>query len=575
MLTELHIKNFAIIDQLQLEFETGLIAFTGETGAGKSIILDALDTLLGSRAESTFIRKGEEGAMIEATFRIPEKLQERLHGILEREALLDDPRYVTLSREIRRDSRNVARVNGRITSVKLLSEIGEQLVDIHGQSEHLSLLRVQKHLYLLDQYANAQEALQAYRSTYRELLNVRKELKNLRNEQKQAKERIDLLEYQIDEIDKANLEPGEEEGLKQERDRLANAEKIATLGQEALILLDENTPTNPTITDQLGQVIEVLNKLAKLDASQEKTREETLGAFTTLTEVSHDLRLYIETIEFNPKRLDQVEERLELISHLKRKYGDSIADILATGEKAKQTLENINLTSERIDELEAEEEKLLTRLGQHAETLSEQRHQAAEKLQGALETELDDLRMPEARFRVQFEHEKDPQGMPLSNGERVAFDETGHEHIEFFIETNPGEGFKPLVKIASGGETSRLMLALKNVLARADNIPTLIFDEIDQGIGGRVGAIVGHKLWLLAKDHQVLCITHLPQLAAFGHQHFQVQKEIEEGRTLTHANLIEGEERLQELAQMLGEVNTSTLQSAQEILRIAKEQTKT
>ena len=573
MLTELNIKNFAIIDQLQLKFGTGLIAFTGETGAGKSIILDALDTLLGSRAESTFIRKGEEGAMIEATFRIPEKLQEGLHGILEREALLDDPRYVTLSREIRRDSRNVARVNGRITSVKLLSEIGEQLVDIHGQSEHLSLLRVQKHLYLLDQYANAQEALQAYRSTYKELLNVRKELKTLREEERRAKDRIDLLEYQIDEIEKANLESDEEEELKQERDRLANAEKIATLGQEALILLDESTPTNPTITDQLGQVIEALNKLAKLDASQEKIKEETLGAFTALTEVSHDLRLYVETIEFNAKRLDQVEERLELISHLKRKYGDSIADILASGEKAKQTLENINLTGERIEELEAEEEKLLIRLGQHAEALSQQRHQAAEKLQGALETELDDLRMPEARFRVEFRHEKDSQGIPLSSGERVAFDETGHEHIEFFIETNPGEGFKPLVKIASGGETSRLMLALKNVLARADNIPTLIFDEIDQGIGGRVGAIVGYKLWLLAKDHQVLCITHLPQLAAFGHQHFQVQKEIEEGRTLTHANLIEGEDRLQELAQMLGEVNTSTIQSAQEILRIAKEQT--
>ncbi len=324
MLTELHIKNFAIIDQLQLEFGTGLITFTGETGAGKSIILDALDTLLGSRAESTFIRKDEEGAIIEATFQIPEKLQARLHPILEREALLDDPRYVTLSREIRRDSRNVARVNGRITSVKLLSEIGEQLVDIHGQSEHLSLLRVQKHLYLLDQYANAQEALQAYRSTYRELLNVRKELKTLRDEERQAKERIDLLEYQIDEIEKANLEPGEEEALKQERDRLANAEKIATLGQEALVLLDESTPTTPTITDQLGQVIEALNKLAKLDASQEKTREEALGAFTALTEVSHDLRLYVETIEFNPKRLDQVEERLELISHLKRKYGGSI-----------------------------------------------------------------------------------------------------------------------------------------------------------------------------------------------------------------------------------------------------------
>jgi len=573
MLTELNIKNFAIIDQLQLEFGTGLITFTGETGAGKSIILDALDTLLGSRAESTFIRKDEEGAIIEATFQIPEKLQARLHPILEREALLDDPRYVTLSREIRRDSRNVARVNGRITSVKLLSEIGEQLVDIHGQSEHLSLLRVQKHLYLLDQYADSQEALQAYRATYRELLKVRKELKTLRDEERQAKERIDLLEYQIDEIEKANLEPGEEEELKQERDRLANAEKIATLGQEALVLLDESTPTTPTITDQLGQVIEALNKLAKLDSSQEKTREEALGAFTTLTEVSHDLRLYIETIEFNPKRLDQVEERLELISHLKRKYGDSITEILATGEKAKQTLENINLTSERINELEAEEEKLLARLGERAEALSQQRHQAAETLQEALETELDDLRMPEARFQVEFRHEKDSQGIPLSNGERVAFDETGHEHVEFFIETNPGEGFKPLVKIASGGETSRLMLALKNVLARADNIPTLIFDEIDQGIGGRVGAIVGYKLWLLSKDHQVLCITHLPQLAAFGHQHFQVQKQIEEGRTLTHANLIEGEDRLQELAQMLGEVNASTLQSAQEILRIAQEQT--
>ena len=573
MLTELNIKNFAIIDQLQLDFGTGLITFTGETGAGKSIILDALDTLLGSRAESTFIRKDEEGAIIEATFQIPEKLQARLHPILEREALLDNPRYVTLSREIRRDSRNVARVNGRITSVKLLSEIGEQLVDIHGQSEHLSLLRVQKHLYLLDQYADAQEALQAYRTTYRELLNVRKELKTLREEERQAKERIDLLEYQIDEIEKANLEPGEEEALKQERDRLANAEKIATLGQEALVLLDESTPTTPTITDQLGQVIEALNKLAKLDASQEKTKEEALGAFTALTEVSHDLRLYVETIEFNPKRLDQVEERLELISHLKRKYGGSITEILATGEKAKQTLENINLTSERINELEAEEEKLLARLGQRAEALSQQRHQAAETLQEALETELDDLRMPEARFQVEFSQEKDPQGIPLSNGERVAFDETGHEHVEFFIETNPGEGFKPLVKIASGGETSRLMLALKNVLARADNIPTLIFDEIDQGIGGRVGAIVGYKLWLLSKDHQVLCITHLPQLAAFGHQHFQVQKQIEEGRTLTHANLIEGEDRLQELAQMLGEVNASTLQSAREILRIAQEQT--
>ncbi len=574
MLSELHIKNFAIIDQLQLQFETGLIIFTGETGAGKSIILEALDTLLGSRAESTFIRKGEEGAIIEAVFRIPTKIEKPLHGILEREALLDDPRYVTLSREIRRDSRNVARVNGRVTSVKLLTEIGEYLVDIHGQSEHLSLLRVQKHLYLLDQYATLQDALRAYRTSYQKLLDVQKELKALRKEEQQAKQRIDLLNYQIDEIDKAKLEPGEDEALKQERDRLANAEKIASLGQEALILLDESTPTAPTITDQLGQVIEAVKKLSKLDESQEKTREEILAAFTTLTEISHDLRLYIETIEYNPKRLDQVEERLELIRHLKRKYGQSIEEVLATREKAKQDVENITHTSERIDELESQEQTLLAELGQRAETLSQKRHQAAENLQGALETELDDLRMPEARFRVDFRREPDPNGIHLSGGERVAFDNNGCEQVEFFIETNPGEGFKPLVKVASGGETSRLMLALKNVLARADNIPTLIFDEIDQGIGGRVGAIVGQKLWGLSQDHQVLCITHLPQLAAFGNQHYQVQKQVEAGRTITRAEPVEGENRVHELAQMLGEINTSTLQSAQEILRIAREQTR-
>ncbi|MEA3349736.1 MAG: DNA repair protein RecN [Chloroflexota bacterium] len=572
MLKQLHIKNFAIIDQLELHFEFGLITFTGETGAGKSIILDALNTLLGSRADSTFIRSGSDGALIEATFRIPSVEREKLHAILDHEDLLDDPDYITLGREVRRDSRNTARVNGRSTSVRLLTEIGDRLVDIHGQSEHLSLLQVREHLNLLDRYADLGNTFTRYKSSYRQLLEVQKELATLRRGERAAAQRADLLDYQIDEIEAANLQPNEEKELKQERDRLANSEKISSLVQKVLHLLDENTSTTTSITTQLGGVIEALNKLVKFDASQNQIKEQATASFEELSEISHDLHLYIENVEFDPKRLDFVEERLDLINHLKRKYGDTIAEVLAFGHSAKQELDAITHASERIIELESKEQETLSELGKRAEALSRKRHSAAEKLQTALETELDDLRMPKARFRINFQPETDPNGIILANGERVAFNADGYEQVEFFIETNPGEGLKPLVKVASGGETSRLMLALKNVLADADHVPTLIFDEIDQGIGGRVGAIVGHKLWLLAQKHQVLCITHLPQLAAFGHQHFRVIKEIEDGRTITQAKAVEGEARLRELAQMLGEVSENTLRSAQGILQIAQQQ---
>jgi DNA repair protein RecN (Recombination protein N) len=566
MLTELHIENFAIIDKLELHFEPGLITFTGETGAGKSIIMGALETLLGSRADNTLIRSEAERANIEATFRIAGHIQHPLHEILKKEDLLDDPDYVTLGREIRRNDRNIARINGRSVGVHIMREVGEFLVDIHGQSEHLSLLRVRQHLGLLDRFTDLSEIISPYQKTYKRIIAVRKELDTLRQAERDAARRMDLLTYQINEIEAANLKSGEDDELQEERNRLANAEGLATLSQESLQLIDEGTLEIPGIIDQIGQVIENLTDLSRIDSSRVQFLSDVNNIFEETQELSRQLRDYLESIEFNPKRLEQVEERLELINNLKRKYGATIENVLAFEEKSRQELDTITNAGERIIELEKEERELLVTLGEQGMALSQKRHAAAEKLEKALETELDDLKMSGARFQVEFQQHADPEGVLLPNGDRVAFDINGLERVEFMIETNPGEGFKPLVKIASGGETSRLMLALKNVLARADHVPTLVFDEIDQGIGGRVGSIVGEKLWSLATQHQVMCITHLPQLAAFGQQHFQVDKQIEGGRTITQVTQIEGEARIKELALMLGEVSAGTLQSAQEIM---------
>jgi DNA repair protein RecN (Recombination protein N) len=285
------------------------------------------------------------------------------------------------------------------------------------------------------------------------------------------------------------------------------------------------------------------------------------------------LRAYLENIEFNPKRLDQVEERLGLIHNLTRKYGESIEAVLAYAEQARRQVDAITHAGERIQELEADEIRLLDQLGVEGSALSRKRQEKAGQMSRALEHELKELQMSDTRFQVEFHTRPDPHGVPLEDGQRVAFDAAGLERVEFLIAPNPGEGFKPLVKIASGGETSRLMLALKNVLASADQIPTLIFDEIDQGIGGRVGAVVGQKLWSLAIEHQVLCVTHLPQLAAYGAQHFHVEKVVDEGRTITRIRQLTGETRLEELAQMLGGISDGTLQSAREILANVNQQT--
>jgi DNA repair protein RecN (Recombination protein N) len=570
MLTELHIQNFAIIDRLDLEFGPGLIIFTGETGAGKSIIMDAVDMLLGERSDITSIRSDADLARVEGTFKLSGPERPIAHEILKREELLDDLNYLTLTREIRREGRSVARVNGRSVGISLLKELGEILVDIHGQSEHLSLRNIRAHLGLLDRHAGVESSLAGYRKSYQDLLNLRRELQDLRAAQLDAERRTEMLNFQAEEIEAAKLQRGEANELKQERDRLANAESLATLAQSALTVLDEGTSETPAATDLVGQAVQSLAKLAQIDTLQKDLASQSVTLEEMLADLAHSLRNYLEAIEYNPRRLEEVEERLDLVRRLERKYGGSIESAIAFAAEARKQLENITNASTRITELETAEAIALADLSGQGLSLSQKRKEAAGKMSQAIEIELDDLRMASARFAVDFQTRADPQGVPLPDGRRVAFDGNGLDKVEFLVEPNPGEGLKPLAKIASGGETSRLMLALKNVLARADQIPTLIFDEIDQGIGGRVGETVGEKLWCLGRAHQVMVITHLPQLAAFGDQHFQVQKIVENSRTLTRLTRLTGEPRTLELAQMLGTVTEATIRSAHDILQSAQ-----
>ena len=574
MLKELRIENFAIVNQLELRFGQGLTTFTGETGAGKSILLDAIEALMGGRAETSMIRADAERANLEALFSMPPEHQQEISEILEQEGLLDNPAEILFNREIRREGRNIARINGRVVNVSLMKELGGYLVDIHGQSEHLSLLTVRQHLNLLDRFADDQELLAAYRKSYAILKETQQELSDLRKAEQDAARMSDLLNYQIQEIEAANLTGGEEDELRDELSRLANAEKLSGLAKQAYTLLEEDSPEAPSITAMLGEVVSAVKGLAAIDKSLQELAEQCESISSLSEDISRELQHYLDAIEFNPKRLEQTENRLALINTLKRKYGENEDAILTFAQKAREQLDKITHAEERISELESLEQTQLLDLSQKAEALSNARKNAAQILGEQVEKELDDLRMAGAQFSVDIQYKPVESGLPLEDGQIVKFDERGIDQAEFLIAPNPGEGLKPLVKIASGGETSRLMLALKNVLANADTIPTLIFDEIDQGIGGRVGAMVGEKLWQLGKRHQVLCVTHLPQLAAYGNQHFHVFKQIQAGRTITNVEELGTERRMLELAMMFGADSEANRTAAQEALQSAKERKK-
>ena len=564
MLRELHIQNFAIITDLTLQFKAGLVVLTGETGAGKSIILDALSAVLGTRVESGVVRAGSNQAFVEALFELDDVTLSSLRPLLEEEGLLEDERFLTLSREIRSEGRSIARVNGRSVNLGIQSEIGAVLVDVHGQSEHLSLLKVKSHRELLDRFAGNSETLQDYQKHYRVWSALENELVELKRLQSNADERADILRYQIGQIEAAKLKPDEEDSLLKERMRLANAETLSRYTQSALQTLDESSPETSAVTDLLGTVSHDLSSLAKIDAQMQNLADQAEAALSSLTDIAYELCRYNEQIEFNPARLDQIELRIDLINSLKKKHGGSIDSVIKFFASAQDELSKIEGVEGQIDELGQKISRVKEIMANSALSLSASRQQAANSMSAQMEEQLSQLEMRKARLKVLIARQEDETGLPINGG--LAFDINGIDKVELMIETNPGEGFKPLAKIASGGETSRLMLALKEVLAEADQIPTLIFDEIDSGIGGRVGWTVGSILWQLGRHHQVMCVTHLPQLAAFGDQHLKVDKQTFQDRTITQVVEVTGEMRVAEITEMLGAPGEQSQQTARELL---------
>ncbi|MFZ4825812.1 MAG: DNA repair protein RecN [Phototrophicaceae bacterium] len=568
MLEEIRISNFAIIDQLELHFTNGLNVISGETGAGKSIIIDAVEVLMGGKAEPSMIRAGADKAVIEAVFSVTPAARPYVLPILEQEGLIEgsDPDSIILSREIRQNGRSTARVNGSTINISILNSVGTHLIDIHGQSEHLSLLKPRSHIDLLDRYASLFDRRQQLGEMVGELSVVRKELRILQSDRNKLERRAEQLRYDIEQIESANLKAGEEDQLEIERKRLGSSEQLAKLLQDTLAILDgDDTNDSIPAIDQLQQIAVLVEKIAHIDKSLKEEVDTANSLSDTLQELALTLRDYADDLEYDPDRLDEIQERLELINTLRRRYGITVSHVLEYCQSARIELERIDNSDIHLEKLEAEEDALLHKIGAVSQTLSQARQQAGEKLAWQIVQELGDLRMGRARFSVQVSQQRDQEGCFVGD-QRLAFDASGVDHVEFMMSANPGEPMMPLAKVASGGETARIMLAMKQALTMADPTDTLIFDEIDQGIGGRLGSVVGEKLWNLANHHQVLVVTHLAQLAAYSDAHFKVEKRIINNRTSTHIQqLLTDEARTAELAEMLGTTGESGEQSARDL----------
>ncbi|NWJ45970.1 MAG: DNA repair protein RecN [Chloroflexi bacterium] len=605
MLVELNISNFAIIDSLSLRFSPGFNTLTGETGAGKSIIIDAVGAILGAKTGAEFIRHGQNQARVEGYYELAmsDKMLEderfrHLLELLQRENLLEDENYahqtlrLNLSREVNLSGRSVCRINGSSVRQDILREVGEALVDIHGQTEHISLLRVSEHLELLDQYAGVIQRRIRLSDLVGQLRMVRRDINGMQRDEREMARRVDLLKFQLEEIDAARLQPGEEEEMLKQRQILNSAEKLTAVSDRAYKLLYEGFEeggeeggygkrgrgSGMAVHAALAEIERLLSDLLKFEAEIGKHLETVQEAAIKLEDVAHALRDFRDRVEYDPKRLEGIEERLEMIRSLKRKYGNGIPEILVYRQKAATELEQIVHSDERLAELHAQEQDLLQQIGVLAGEISKARRSAADKLAQEVEQSLRDLKLLRARFEVNITQREDFSGAPVTllDGRKglFAFDGHGVDRVEFYVSLNPGEPPKPLQKVASGGETSRLMLALKSILASADSVPTLIFDEVDVGVGGRSGQVVGEKLWQLtnSNNHQVICITHLPQIAAFGDSHFNIMKKVVDDRTLTTVRQLDYEAIIEELAAMLGglPVSDSMRNSAVEMLKDVK-----
>ncbi|MCC6791711.1 MAG: DNA repair protein RecN [Thermomicrobiales bacterium] len=565
MLIELNIRDFAIIDQLRVEFEPGLNVLTGETGAGKSIIIDALGAVLGERIGTDVVRSGARNASVEAIFDVSGMANRAELTEFAREFGIDlDEGTLVLAREVTSGGRSTARINGRATTAGSLNKVGALLVDIHGQSDHLSLLRQSAHLDVLDRFAGVLNERERLATAVRELRRVRASLHDLISGERERERRIDLLTFQVAEITDAALDVGEEERLSSERDVLANAERLAeeaTLTYALLAGGDLDDDGNLSALDGLRRASTQMDAIALVDPTMSATAERLRDVTILLEDIVAETRDYRERIEADPARLEGIEERLDLVNRLKRKYGATIEEVIEYGAEAAGELERLTGGAMDVSALRHRESSLLDEIGAIGGNLSARRVEAARELEHGVETAIGELNMGRSRFAVAIEQRPDAHGAPFAGG-LVGFDETGIDRVEFLLAANAGEALKPLSRVASGGEMARLMLALKSILSLADETPSLVFDEVDVGVGGRSGQVVGEKLWGLTRDHQVIVITHLPQIAAFAESHYRITKAERSGRTVSNVVRIAGDDRVDEIAAMLD--GTPVTQAARE-----------
>lgn len=553
MLEHLHIRNVALIKESEISFGDGLNILTGETGAGKSMIIDSLQFALGGRAGKDFLRHGEKQAAVEALFSV--QSQALTEKLAENGIVPEEDGTLLITRTLSEAGKSVCRINGSTVTVGMLKEIAEDMIDIYGQHEHQSLLNPVKHIRLLDRFCGAGfgEAMEEYKNSRQRLKDLEKQLTILIGDESQREQRMDMLLFQKEEIEAAELQEGEEDALLEQKKRLSSMERLIRLTGESVTLLYDGDDRAPSACDQLGDALAKLQEAAEYDAALSPLADALADGYAAVEDCARELKREAEKQEADPEELERIEERLQLFYKLKRKYGGSIEAVLEFYEKAVQELEFLSNSSEKAAELSAKKTAEEKRLSALAETLTARRRATAEQVEEQIETALHDMEMKHARFHIQIE-------------EKADWGADGKDKVEFLISANAGEPLKPLAKIASGGEMSRVMLALKTVLVDADEIGTFIFDEIDTGVSGRTARRVGEKMRFLGGKRQLLCITHLPQIAAMADNHFLIEKESDAGETVTRVTALDEEGAVREVARLMNDVTETTLAAARELL---------
>jgi DNA repair protein RecN (Recombination protein N) len=560
MLKELNIKNFAIIDQLRVEFAPGLNVFTGETGAGKSIVVDALNLALGERASADLIRTGEQEAVVEAAFELN-------HGAAEIGSLLSDQGIemntgedLIVRRVLSSSGKNKVYINGSLANLATLASLGAALADIHGQHEHQSLLSLERQMEMLDSFGGLDGLRDEVGAVYRRLQQLREKIVQLETEARDRAQREELLQYQKNEIESAMLKPGEDGELANAQKVMENSEKLA----EASAMVDEVLfSADDAALAKLKKAISGLRDIIAIDTRLSGALELCESGRAQIEEAAREVVSYRDDVEHDPQHLEQIGDRLDLIQKLKKKYGNSIEEIIESGVRASAELERMERSGEETEQLKSEMEKVRFELTDKVSQLSKKRKTAAKELHRKVEKELGQLGMKKTTFTVQITQEPGDDTLDgFTAGPR------GADSVEFLISPNPGEDPKPLAKIASGGELSRIMLALKTILVEGDHIPTVVFDEVDAGIGGAVAEEVGRKLKHVAAKRQVFCITHLPQIASMATSHYGVSKSVKNDRTSTEVRLLDQKERVDEISRMLGgaTITEATIRHAEEMI---------